>query len=356
LRTRLALAALFLGLLGIYYRVCELLPNLSRAGDVIWVDFGLTALTFAPIYFALGLRNRLAAIIGAVVAALLAVALYMSGAKLAASLPKLAAAALVGFIFLRFCEKLWILLVVALLAPVTDTISVWRGPTNRILTTAPQVFDAFSVASPIPGERVITLRWDAPRPTGIDGYLVYRRRGSGGERLLTKTPFCSPKDECGGSISFANGRQPAAARAVYRLVTVSKSGRAGELRVTVPAAGKGRARAGVSVGPLAPRNASVATAPASAGLGLSDIIFVALFLAAAARFGLRPRATWLALVASVGLTGILADYGDFFHLGGFPAIPGISLAFLLVNADLIRRRLRGEEIDLDVEPRGALRP
>ncbi|MGD0272767.1 MAG: hypothetical protein ABSB96_03450 [Gaiellaceae bacterium] len=352
MKPRLALAAVFLALLALYYSISELLPNLSEPGDVVWVDFALSALIFAPIYLALGLRNRLSAVIGAIVAALLAAVLYLSGETLAASIPKLAAAALVGFIFLRFCEKLWLLVAIALLAPVMDTISVWRGPTNRILTTAPQVFDAFSVASPIPGERAITLSWDAPRDLQIAGYLVYRRRDGGGERQLTKKPFCSPKDACGRSIDFTNFAQPADARAVYRLVIVDARGRTAEATVNVPPAGHGKARSSARPGPLAPTNLSAETAPASVGLGLSDIIFFALFLAGAMRFRLRPVATWLALVASIGVTSILADYEDFFGLKGFPAIPGLSLAFLLANGDLIWRRLRNrEEIDDDFEPR-----
>lgn len=352
LKRRLALAAVFLALLALYYSISERLPNLSEPGDVLWVDFVLPLLIFAPVYLALGLRNRLSAVVGAILAALVATFLYLSGETLAASIPKLAAAALVGFIFLRFCEKLWLLIAIAILAPVMDTISVWRGPTNRILTTAPQVFDAFSVASPIPGERSITLSWDAPHDSRIAGYLVYRRRDGGGERRLTKKPFCSPKDECGRSVAFTNYVQPAAARAVYRLVIVGAAGKTSEAIVSVPAVGDGKARSSILPGPLAPTNLSAKTAPASGGLGLSDVIFFALFLAGAVRFRLRPVATWLALVASIGVTGVLADYSDFFALKGFPAIPGLSLAFLLANGDLIWQRLRSrEEIDDDLEPR-----
>ncbi len=352
LTTRLALAAFSLALLALYYSISELLPNLSELGDVLWVDFALPVLIFAPVYLALGLRNRLSAVVGAILAALVATFLYLGGETLAASIPKLAAAALVGFIFLRFCEKLWLLVAIALLAPVMDTISVWRGPTNRILTTAPQVFDAFSVASPIPGERSITLSWDAPRGSQIAGYLIYRRRGGGGERRLTKKPFCLPEDACGRSVAFTNFAQPAGAQAVYRIVIAGTAGKTSEATVSVPAVGDGKAHASVRSDPLAPKDLKAETAPATAGLGLSDVIFFALFLAGAVRFRLRPVATWLALVASVGVTGVLADYGDFFALKGFPAIPGLSLAFLLANGDLIWQRLRSrEDIDDDFEPR-----
>ncbi|MGD0167796.1 MAG: hypothetical protein ABSC51_11020 [Gaiellaceae bacterium] len=352
LRIRLALAAASLALLALYLPVSQLLPDLPAYGDVIWVDFVLSALMFAPAYLALGLRNRLSAVVVAAASVLLAVALYSSGFKLAASLPKLAAATLIGFIFLRLFPNLWILVAVVLIAPVTDTVSVWRGPTHQILTTAPQVFDAFAIASPIPGERVITLRWDSPGVKGVAGYLVFRRGDGGRERLLTTKPFCTASERCGAKITFANVAQPAAADAIYRIVSVDANGKTGQAKLIVPPAGKGRTRIASVSGALAPRNPSAETAPDTAGLGVSDVIFFALFLAGATRFGLRPRATWAALVVSLGVTSILADYGDFFHLNGFPAIPGLSLAFLLVNGDLIWTRLRRrEEVDLDYEPR-----
>ena len=82
---------------------------------------------------------------------------------------------------------------------------------------------------------------------------------------------------------------------------------------------------------------------AAANLGLPDLLFFALFLAATARFALRPAWTWLAMVASFGATIALAVSGALervFDLGGLPALPLLSIAFLLVNADLLWRRLR----------------
>jgi hypothetical protein len=76
---------------------------------------------------------------------------------------------------------------------------------------------------------------------------------------------------------------------------------------------------------------------AAANLGVPDLLFFALFLAAAARFGLRVRSTWLALVAALGITIALTVY---FDLSGLPALPGIALGFLVPNADLLWRRLR----------------
>ncbi len=76
---------------------------------------------------------------------------------------------------------------------------------------------------------------------------------------------------------------------------------------------------------------------AAANLGVPDLLFFAPFLAAAARFGLRVRARWVALVAALGATIALTVY---FDLSGLPALPGIALGFLVPNADLLWRRLR----------------
>jgi hypothetical protein len=78
---------------------------------------------------------------------------------------------------------------------------------------------------------------------------------------------------------------------------------------------------------------------AAANLGVPDLLFFSLFLAAAARFGLRVYATWVCLVAGLGLT-IAATV--WFDLGGLPALPALALGFLVPNADLLWRRLRRE--------------
>jgi hypothetical protein len=77
----------------------------------------------------------------------------------------------------------------------------------------------------------------------------------------------------------------------------------------------------------------------AAYLGVPDLLFFALFLAAAARFGLRIGWTWVALVASFGVTIALAVE---LRLAGLPALPLLSLAFLAPNADLLWARLRSE--------------
>jgi hypothetical protein len=76
---------------------------------------------------------------------------------------------------------------------------------------------------------------------------------------------------------------------------------------------------------------------AAANLGVPDLLFFALFLAAAARFGLRVYWTFVTLVTALGLT-IAATV--WWNLSGLPALPAIAIGFLLPNADLLWRRLR----------------
>jgi hypothetical protein len=74
----------------------------------------------------------------------------------------------------------------------------------------------------------------------------------------------------------------------------------------------------------------------AANLGLPDLLFFSLFLAATARFALRVLPSWFALAASFGGTIAIAVA---WNKPGLPALPLLSLAFLLVNADLLWRRL-----------------
>jgi hypothetical protein len=350
---RLALAAGFLLLLGLYYASSEFLPDLPEWGDVLWVGLALSALAFAPVMLVLPLRRARPLALVALGFAAIAVVLYLIGADLYASLPKLAAAALLGFIFLRYCERLSWVVILALLIPVADTLSVWYGPTHYVVTEQPQIFDVSSVAFPVPGERAITLRWNAPVGASISGWLMYRRTDGGRELLLAPNPLCPPADHCGKKIVFSDRAKPAGKQLSYRVVTVSGGRESGKAIIVFPPVGEGASQITGMTGKLAPSHLRVSSAPsAPAGLGLPDVLFFALFLGAAVRFGLRYRATWLALVASLGLTTALAIYIDPFNIGGLPALPGLSLAFLLTNADLIWRRLNGgENIDIDVQSR-----
>lgn len=76
----------------------------------------------------------------------------------------------------------------------------------------------------------------------------------------------------------------------------------------------------------------------TANLGLPDLFFFAIFLAAAARWHLRAGWTWLAMALSFGTTLSIAVTWD---IGGLPALPILCLGFLAPNADILWRELRG---------------
>jgi hypothetical protein len=77
---------------------------------------------------------------------------------------------------------------------------------------------------------------------------------------------------------------------------------------------------------------------AAANLGIPDLLFFALFCAAAARFGLRVYLTWVCMVAALGGTIAITVW---LNLNGLPALPAIAIGFLVPNVDLIWPRLRG---------------
>ncbi|HEV2591634.1 MAG TPA: hypothetical protein VGU02_07050 [Gaiellaceae bacterium] len=81
----------------------------------------------------------------------------------------------------------------------------------------------------------------------------------------------------------------------------------------------------------------------AANLGIPDLLFFALFLAAAAQWQLRVYWTWVCLVAGLGLTIAATVY---FDLSGLPALPAVAVGLLLPNADLIWRYFRENGLGL----------
>lgn len=75
----------------------------------------------------------------------------------------------------------------------------------------------------------------------------------------------------------------------------------------------------------------------SAQIGPPDVIFFALFLAAADRFRLRLAWTFVAMVFLLGMSIVLSVAID---VAGLPALVPLSIAFLGTNADLLWRQIR----------------
>jgi len=76
---------------------------------------------------------------------------------------------------------------------------------------------------------------------------------------------------------------------------------------------------------------------ATANIGPPDIVFFALFLAAAQRFQLRIGLTWVAMTGFLSLTLVLVWIWD---TSGLPALPAVCLGFLLPNLDPLWRNAR----------------
>ena len=219
--------------LGAYYVVAESLPNLTVWWEVVILAFLVIPAVFGLVYLALPLwrtaPRRL--LVGGLVVGGLAALLEVTDLEVLANFAKLAAVTLLAYWFLSYFETAAWVVLVALIVPLVDGYSVWRGPTKHIITHQRELFTTFSFAFPVPGEQN------------------------------------------------------------------------------------------------------------TAQLGLPDLMFFALFLAATARWGLRTHLTWAAMALSFGATMALSVY---FELNGLPALPLLCLGFLAPNVDLIWKKLRAE--------------
>jgi hypothetical protein len=230
------------GALVAWYEVAPHLDTWSLWPSILVIALVLMPAAFALVWLALPLWRRPWPWLVAAATAFLALAAVFEllDADALASLAKLAGVTLAGWAFLAAFENVRWAVLVALLIPWVDILSVARGPTKEITTNHEEVFDLVSIAFVVPG--------------------------------------------------------------------------------------------------------------GTAQLGLPDVLFFAVFLGASARFFLRPGWTWVGMTAGLALTMILATWWD---VSGLPALPGISLGFLLPNADLLwgelRRRLPAEKSDPALE-------
>ena len=87
----------------------------------------------------------------AVALALAAWAFTEAGWGLAANFAKMWAAVFAGWAFLRLFEELSWVVLVALVIPLVDAISVWRGPTHAITSRHFEVYTAVAIAFLVPG-------------------------------------------------------------------------------------------------------------------------------------------------------------------------------------------------------------
>lgn len=210
------------------------LPNVGEWLDVGVVSLLLMPATFLAAWAALPLASARGLVAVAAALGVLSLLLDLAGMSALFNVAKLLTLTLAGFWFLQLFEALSWVVLVSLIVPWVDILSVWRGPTDYVISEQPGLFDRISIAFRLPGEE------------------------------------------------------------------------------------------------------------GSANIGPPDILFFALFLATAARFGLRVGWTWLGMAGLLALTLIGTTA---FAVNGLPALPAIALGFLLPNLDLLWRAWRGRGLE-----------
>jgi hypothetical protein len=134
------------------------LRPLSVWPSVVIIAAGVLPATLLLVYLALPLWSRrrfVAAGLGVFVIA--AVVTWEADSHLASNFAKLAAYTCAGWAFLWFFEELGWVLLIALIIPFVDAISVAAGPTHTIVSHHFQVYSAVAVAFVAPGGRAAGL-------------------------------------------------------------------------------------------------------------------------------------------------------------------------------------------------------
>jgi hypothetical protein len=130
-------------------------PRMAAVG--LWWEVAIIAAAVLPatlglIFLALPLwSERRIVVFGLVVFLIAAVVTWQANAHLASNFAKLAAYTCGGWIFLWLFEELGWVLIIALIIPFVDAISVAVGPTNHIVHHHFAVYSAVAVAFVAPG-------------------------------------------------------------------------------------------------------------------------------------------------------------------------------------------------------------
>ena len=146
-----ALAALTVAL-AVYTAAAGLLWEAGLTWDVAFLALVLVPAFFLVPWLLLPLAQSRGLL--PVGLALVVLALLLRAAELDVlfDLAKLFALIALGFWFLSYFEAVSWAVLIAVVIPFVDAISVWRGPTDYIVSEQPSVFDDVSIAFRIPGE------------------------------------------------------------------------------------------------------------------------------------------------------------------------------------------------------------
>jgi len=152
-RARAGALVLLTALLALYSAAAGELWEAGRGWDVAFLAAVLLPAFFLVPWFVLPLAfGRGLLLVGL---ALVALALLLRAAELDVffNLAKLFALVALGFWFLGYFEAVSWAVLIALVIPFVDALSVWRGPTDYIVSEKPSVFDDVSIAFRVPGEQ-----------------------------------------------------------------------------------------------------------------------------------------------------------------------------------------------------------
>jgi hypothetical protein len=157
----LSRAAAFVVLTGAVVTWDAVAPHVGRVGiwpEVAVIAAGVLPATLALVFLALPLwSQRRIVVTGLVVFLAGAVGTWEADAHLASNFMKLAAYTCGGWAFLWLFEELGWVLLIALIIPFVDAISVAAGPTHTIVTHHIGVYSAVAVAFVAPGGRAAGL-------------------------------------------------------------------------------------------------------------------------------------------------------------------------------------------------------
>jgi hypothetical protein len=128
------------------------LPELGHRSDVLAIAFLVLPVTFAVPWLALpAAASRWIPHVAAALV-VLSFLLYLAGFGALFNVSKLLALTAIGFWFMTVFEALSWVVLIALIIPWVDVVSVWRGPTEYIVSEQPSLFERVSIAFRLPGE------------------------------------------------------------------------------------------------------------------------------------------------------------------------------------------------------------
>jgi hypothetical protein len=157
-RLRAAAFVVLLAAVVTWDAVAPHLSELSLWPEVIVIAVGVLPATLGLIYLALPLWSNVRVMaVGLAVFVLAAVLTWRADEHLASNFAKLGAYTCAGWLFLSVFEELSWVVLIALIIPFVDALSVAAGPTKTIVTHHFEVYSAVAVAFVAPGGRAAGL-------------------------------------------------------------------------------------------------------------------------------------------------------------------------------------------------------